>query len=70
MCIRDRPHPGCRSYTYAGKRDVTGKDIIASFVVCPGQTPVALISTMLPIDKNPKGPLPMIAPAKPVEGDK
>ena len=65
-----QPDVGCRSYTYAGKRDGTEKDIIASFVVCPGRLPVALISTLLPIDKNPKGPLPTIAPLKPARGDK
>ena len=59
---REEARPGCGAYTYAGQRDATGDDIIASFVVCPGQPPVALIVTLLPVEKNPKGPLPLIIP--------
>ena len=55
-----QPYPGC--YTYAGRRDGTDKEIIASFLICPGRPPVAFVSTLLPVDKNPKGPLPVITP--------
>ena len=63
-----RPYPGCGSFTYAGKRDATGKDIIASFVVCPGRPPLALVITLLPVDKHPQGPLPLITPPVTTEG--
>ena len=57
-----RPYPGCGAYTYAGKRVGTGQDIAASFVICPGKPPVVMVFTLLPVDKNPKGPLPPITP--------
>jgi hypothetical protein len=63
---QDRPYPGCSAYTYLGRRERSGQEIIASFVICPEKPPIALITTLLPVSRDPNARLPPIKP--PISG--
>ena len=62
--FRKEPSRGdCFRYAYSGKDRGTRDDRSASATFCKGKLVWVAIWTWLPVDKNPKGPLPVIKPA-------
>ena len=60
---REPASGNCFGYFYSGREAGTRDDRAASVTYCNGKLGWVSITTWLPVEKNPKGPLPLIKPA-------